>query len=179
MACALTSGFTPKACKTVGGVKSFLIIEHAAVTAVTKTAGVVTAITKTSPFIFREYKQKAEVANYKQTASMDAKAGTYAFDIEASLEQSSLDQASATENFLLLKNTVMIVTKDNDGNFWLLGEEYGADVTTGTEDWGVALGDSRSYTLNFIAQEKFGPRPLASVTYAGLSTIFTPDVTPA
>ena len=72
-----------------------------------------------------------------------------------------------------------VVVWDRNDNFWLLGEEYGADVTTGTEDWGVALGDSRSYTLNFVAQEKFGPRPLASVTYAGLTAIFTPDVTPA
>lgn len=71
-----------------------------------------------------------------------------------------------------------IVVWDRNDNFWLLGEDYGCDVTTGTEDWGTALGDGRSYTLNFISQEKFGPRPLASVTYAGLSTIFTPDVTP-
>jgi hypothetical protein len=149
MACALTSGFTPKACKSVGGVKSFLIIEHAAVTAVTKTAGVVTAITKTSPFIFREYKQKSEVAMYKETATVDGKAGTYAFDIEATLEQSSLDQATASENFLLLKNTVMIVTKDNDGTFWLLGEDNGLDVVTVGSESGTAYGDFKGNKISF------------------------------
>jgi len=71
-----------------------------------------------------------------------------------------------------------VVVWDRNDNFWLLGEEYGCDVTTGSEDWGTLLGDARTYTLSFIAQEKYGPRPLAAVTYAGLSTIFTIDSTP-
>jgi len=72
-----------------------------------------------------------------------------------------------------------VVVWDRNDNFWLLGEEFGCDVNTGSEDWGTALGDARTYTLNFMAQEKYGPRPLSAVTYAGLSTIFTVDATPA
>jgi len=71
-----------------------------------------------------------------------------------------------------------IVVWDRNDNFWLLGEEYGCDVSTGTEDWGVALGDARVYTLSFMAQEKYGPRPLDATSYSDLSSIFTIDATP-
>ena len=46
MACSLTQGHTPKTCKTSAGTKSFLIAEYESVTAITKTAGVITTITK-------------------------------------------------------------------------------------------------------------------------------------
>lgn len=72
-----------------------------------------------------------------------------------------------------------IVVWDRNDNFWLLGEEFGCDANTSSEDWGTALGDARTYTINFMSQEKYGPRPLSAVTYAGLSTIFTIDSTPA
>ena len=44
MACSLTQGHTPKTCKTSAGTKSFLIAEYETVTAITKTAGVITTI---------------------------------------------------------------------------------------------------------------------------------------
>lgn len=71
-----------------------------------------------------------------------------------------------------------IVVWDRNDNFWLVGEEYGADATTGAESWGTALGDPRTYSVTFMAQEKMGPRPLSATSYSGLSTIFTADVTP-
>lgn len=160
MACSLTQGFTPKSCKTVSGTKSFLIAEFAAVTAVTKTSGVVTAITKAVGKHFWRYAQKAEVAMWKQTSTIDPKNGAYAFDLEASLDQSTLDQATLTENQLLLQNTVMMIAEDSDGTYWLLGENYGMDaVTMGTEG-GVAMGDFRGTKISFKGRSY---SPVASV----------------
>lgn len=74
----------------------------------------------------------------------------------------------------LVQGRWRIIVYDRNDNFWLLGEEYGCDATTSTEDWGTALGDARTLSVTFISQEKFGPRPLTAVTYAGLSAVFTP-----
>jgi len=79
----------------------------------------------------------------------------------------------------LSKGRWRVVIWDRNDNFYLMGEEFGADATTGGENWGTALGDPRTYSVTFNAQERYPVRPLDSVTYAGLSTIFTPDVTPA
>lgn len=78
----------------------------------------------------------------------------------------------------LAKGRWRVVVWDRNDNFWLLGEEFGCDATTGAENWGANLGDPRTYSISLISQEKVPPRPLDSTTYAGLSTIFTPDVTP-
>lgn len=147
--CSLTQGHTPKACKTSAGTKSFLITEFANVTAITKTAGVVTAITQAGTTVFYRYKQKAEVANWKQTGATDAKMGTIAYDLEANLELLGLDQATQTELDLLIKNTVIMIAEDVDGTFWLLGEDYGMDLASDGLESGVAMGDFRGNKLQF------------------------------
>ena len=149
MACSLTQGHTPKTCKTSAGTKSFLIAEYESVTSITKTAGVITTITKASGKRFFRYKQKAEVANWKQTGTGDPKVGTIAYDVEATVEMLGLDQASQTELDLLMANTVVMIAEDNDGTFWYLGEDFGMDLATDGLESGTAIGDFRGNKLSF------------------------------
>lgn len=149
MACSLTQGHTPKTCKSSGGTKSFLIAEYENVTAITKTAGVITAITKASGKKFWKYKQKAEVANWKQTGTGDPKVGTIAYDVEATIEMVGLDQLGQTELGLLMANTVVMIAEDNDGTYWYLGEDFGMDLATDGLESGTAIGDFRGNKLAF------------------------------
>jgi len=149
MACSLTQGHTPKTCKSSGGTKSFLIAEYDNVTAITKTAGVITAITKASGKKFWKYKQKAEVANWKQTGTGDPKVGTIAYDVEATIEMVGLDQLGQTELGLLMANTVVMIAEDNDGTYWYLGEDFGMDLATDGLESGTAIGDFRGNKLAF------------------------------
>ena len=149
MACSLTQGHTPKTCKSSGGTKSFLIAEYDNVTAITKTAGVITAITKATGKKFWKYKQKAEVANWKQTGTGDPKVGTIAYDVEATIEMVGLDQLGQTELGLLMANTVVMIAEDNDGTYWYLGEDFGMDLATDGLESGTAIGDFRGNKLAF------------------------------
>jgi hypothetical protein len=92
-------------------------------------------------------------------------------------------QASPEVDFTDINTLVQgrwrVVVWDRNDNFWLLGEEYGADANAGAESWGTAQGDPRTYTVTFSAMEKMGPRPLDATSYADLSSIFTVDATPA
>ena len=47
-----------------------------------------------------------------------------------------------------------VIVEDNNGNKFLMGLEYGAEVTGGTIATGAAMGDMSGYTLTFTAQEK-------------------------
>lgn len=149
MACSLTQGHTPKTCKTSAGTKSFLIAEYESVTAITKTAGVITTITKATGKKFWKYKQKAEVANWKQTGTGDPKVGTIAYDVEATIEMVGLDQLGQTELGLLMANTVVMIAEDNDGTYWYLGEDFGMDLATDGLESGTAIGDFRGNKLAF------------------------------
>jgi hypothetical protein len=147
--CSLTQGHTPKVCKSSGGTKSFLIAEFDAITAITKTAGVITTITKASGKKFFRYKQKAEVAMWKQTGTGDPKVGTVAYDVEANIEMVGLDQVTQTELDLLICNTVVMIAEDNDGSYWYLGEDFGMDLATDGLESGTAIGDFRGNKLAF------------------------------
>lgn len=143
MACALTQGHTPKACKSVAGVKEILLAELANVnlSALAKTAGVVTTLTCATGKQFFIYKQKGEIANWKQSGASDPKMGTKAQTQTITLETIGLDQATQTELELLLGNTLVAIVHMNDDSYWLVGQDYGLDVTTDELDSGTAMGD--------------------------------------
>lgn len=168
MACSLTQGHTPKTCKTSAGTKSFLIAEYESVTAITKTAGVITTITKAAGKNFFRYKQKAEVAMWKQTGTGDAKVGTIAYDVEATVEMLGLDQASQTELGLLMANTVVMIAEDNDGTYWFLGEDFGMDLATDGLESGTAIGDFRGNKLSFKGRAYTRVASVSSTIIAGL-----------
>ena len=62
-----------------------------------------------------------------------------------------------------------ILIEDNNGNVFLAGAEYGADVTGGTVVTGGAMADMSGYTLSFTGMEKapanFINRPAVSGVY--------------
>jgi hypothetical protein len=168
MACSLTQGHTPKTCKTSAGTKSFLIAEYETVTAITKTAGVISAITKAAGKTFFRYKQKAEVAMWKQTGTGDPKVGTIAYDVEATVEMLGLDQASQTELGLLMANTVVMIAEDNDGTYWFLGEDFGMDLATDGLESGTAIGDFRGNKLSFKGRAYTRVASVSSTIISGL-----------
>lgn len=169
MACALTQGHTPKVCKTSAGVKSFLISEFANITSITKTAGVITTLTTVVGADFFRYKQKSEVASFKQTGASDVKTGTVAYDLEANLELLGLDQATQTELDLLIKNTVVLIAEMTDGSYWFLGENYGMDLVSDGLESGVALGDFMGNKIQFKGRAYTRVASVSSTVISGLT----------
>jgi len=47
-----------------------------------------------------------------------------------------------------------VIVEDNNGNKFMMGLEYGAEVTGGSIATGAAMGDMSGYSLTFGAQEK-------------------------
>jgi len=44
----------------------------------------------------------------------------------------------------------MIFVNDSNDNWWAVGYEYGADLSTATAATGATLGDANGYTLAFV-----------------------------
>jgi hypothetical protein len=44
---------------------------------------------------------------------------------------------------------VVVFVEDTNSNWWAVGYEYGADLSTSTAGTGTALGDANGYTLAF------------------------------
>jgi hypothetical protein len=171
MACSLTQGFTPKTCKTPAGTIALLIAEYDNVSTITKTAGVVTAISMASGKQFFQYKQKAGVANWKETGTATAKEGAYQYESTVTFDINSIDSASKIEADLLLKNTVMVIAKENDGTYWLLGQDYGLDVTSLGYDGGTDLSTFRGAKVEL---KGMGYNPVAKVDSSIITALLSP-----
>jgi hypothetical protein len=59
---------------------------------------------------------------------------------------------------------------DNNGNYYLVGNEYGCDITAMTSETGTAMGDLNGYNFTLSAIESNEPYKLAGnvITTLGL-----------
>lgn len=171
MACSLTQGFTPKTCKTPSGTIEFMITDFANVTAITKTSGVITAISVASGKQFWRYKQKPEVANWKETQTSDSKSGAYKYETAITFDINSLDSATKIETELLLKNAVVVIAKDSDGTYWLMGEDNGVEFDSIGWDGGT---EYISFTGAKVSGKHMGFTPVASVNSGLIAGLILP-----
>ena len=171
MTCILTQGFTPKTCKTPSGTMEFMITDFANVTAITKTSGVITAISMASGKQFWRYKQKPEVANWKETQTADSKSGAYKFETAITFDINSLDSATKIETELLLKNAVVVIAKDADGTYWLMGEDNGVEFDSIGWDGGTEYSSFRGAK---VSGKHMGFTPVAKVTDTLIAALILP-----
>jgi hypothetical protein len=96
--------------------------------------------------------------------------GTTHFEQVLNLTFTKLDVDSHKQIKLLSWGNPKVIVKDNNGNFFLMGAEFGADVTGGTVVTGNALGDLSGYTLTLTAMERTPAYFFEATTEAGLGT---------
>jgi len=171
MACTLTQGFTPKTCKTPSGTIEFMITEYANVSSITKTSGVITAISMASGKQFWRYKQKPEVANWKETQTSDSKSGAYKFETALTFDINSLDSSTKIETEILLKNAVVVIAKDADGTYWLLGEDNGVEFDSIGWDGGTEYSSFRGAK---VSGKHMGFTPVAKVNDGLIAGLILP-----
>ena len=76
MSCALTQGYTLDCRLNYGGVAKVFIMEYDNATAITEASGVITAITKATSKLFREYKLIAHTAEADEAGTVNRENGT-------------------------------------------------------------------------------------------------------
>lgn len=166
--CSLTQGFTPKTCKTLSGTVSVMLAELANVSSITVSNGIATAISMASGKQFFEYKQKAEVANWKSTPTIDPKSGAYKYEAAITMDINTIDSAVVVETELLIKSTLIAITKDNDGTYWLFGKDYGLDVSALPWDGGIEMSSFRGGKLEIKGMTAFAPIKVTDSLIAAL-----------
>ena len=153
MACALTQGYVLDCKDSLGGLKSVLFIEAGNVTAVTETAGVITAITLAASKYFHKYELVKETSSFTETVTASVQNGTIFYAQELSVILNKLQTNTRNEILLLAQNSLIAIAEDKNGVYWMLGKDGGLDITGGTAASGVATGDRSGYELTFGGQE--------------------------
>jgi hypothetical protein len=145
MSCPLTQNYVNKDCKSVAGVKKFYITPFANLLTTTVVANVITAITKT--LVWHTYAQESEIANWDYTGTGSLANGTYAYDFNATMKCMGLNTLDSQEFETLLKNKLVLIAEMENGDFWMLGKDYGCSVDNTKFETGTAFGDFIGSTI--------------------------------
>jgi len=174
MACTILNTMNLDCMSALGGVNSiFVYAEGGLYDIQTVTAGEVTLAGGAGSFY--QYRFGKDTAKLTETATISNANGTVFYTTELSVNISKRDVAKRNEFLLLAKNReIRVIALDNMGQFWLLGNTRGANLSTMVGEGGQAIGDMNGYTFTFQSMEA-DPMPALSSTSAGLINAIAPN----
>jgi hypothetical protein len=158
MSCSLTSGFVLDCKDSVGGVKAIHLINFAA-TGFTVSGGEVTATTIASGSVYT-YEMPKGVGSMTTTTNVSQENGTVFNQTDVVARLRKLATTKRNELKLLSQNRVFCIVEDNNSTYWLVGKEYGCDITAMTSETGTAMGDNYGYNFTLSAIESESPYKL-------------------
>jgi hypothetical protein len=164
----LTQGFALDCKDSVGGIKSIHLISWVA-DGFTVASGEVTATTIASGNVY-DYELPKGVGSMTTTTNVSAENGTVFNQSDVVARLRKLSTAKRNELRLLAQSRVFCIVRDNNDGYYLVGNEYGCDVTAMTSETGTAMGDLNGYNFTLSAIESNEPYKLQGsvVTALGL-----------
>ena len=93
-------------------------------------------------------------SSFEQAVTSSRDNGTTFYEQTLTLNFKKLSKQTHNEVKLLAYARPHVIVEDNNGNKFMMGLEYGAEVTGGSIATGAAMGDMSGYSLTFGAQEK-------------------------
>lgn len=168
MACALTAGISRDCMDGVGGIDTIYVTELANKSTLTTTAGAISAFTLATGKQFWTYQQVRETASFSETANPNIQNQTLFYTQEVKVKFAKGETSKRNELRLLAQNRVMVIVKDNNGKYWLVGETIGAELTGGSYATGTAMGDFNGYDMTLTALEKEPAKEIDSALIADL-----------
>ncbi len=172
MSCDITSGFELGCRDNSGGIKNLYILGASG-----SVAGTIESVTDASEGlisdisgsgVFYKYELFRQTSDFSEAISATPENGTVFY--EQSLNATFFKLQSATRNQIrvLAKNPDLKVivetnngSEDGIGRYWLLGEQNGVQLLSGTGASGTAFGDLNGYSLTFTGQE---PEPASEIS---------------
>lgn len=174
MACLLTKGRALPCKSGVGGLKSVYFVDYGTLGAITITSNEITAIAGTPTVMKFDIKGNSTL---ETAVTSSRENGTTFYESTLTLNFTFLEKETQAEIQLLAVSRPHIWVEDYNGNYFLVGKEHGAELTSGTFSSGAAMADLSGYSLTFVAQEKAAPDFTVStvVTGATQGTQITPN----
>jgi len=160
MACTLTTGFTLDCKDSIGGIKSvrFASLADWTALAATTASGEVTAIGSAST-VFYKYELRRETSSFNDDPQANQAVGSTYFKPTLNIIMNKLNTTKRNEILYLAKNRLVVIVETmqaevgGDGDFWVLGDQNGLDMTPSTAGSGVAASDRNGYELAFEGME--------------------------
>ncbi len=154
MACTLTKGRNEPCKDVVGGITAVYFADFDTLGAITydvTDTDVIDSFGGTPTWFKFDVKG---TSSFEQTVTSSRENGTTFYEQTLTLNFKKLSKQTHNEVKLLAYARPHVIVEDNNGNKFMMGLEYGAEVTGGSIATGAAMGDMSGYSLTFGAQEK-------------------------
>jgi len=164
--CDITSGFTLGCRDNTGGIKNLYILSGSISSVGDASEGLINGITGSGEFF--KYELFRQTSDFSEAISATPENGTVFYEQSVNAVFFKLQSSTRNQIRVLAKNPDLKVivetnngSEDGIGKYWLLGEENGVQLLSGTGATGTAFGDLNGYNLTFTGQE---PEPASEIS---------------
>ncbi len=151
MPCNISAGRLEGCKDSVGGLTAVYFVNFGEMGELTITDETITGIAATTPDAYKYDLRGTSTFEQALTSSRDN--GTTFAEQTLTVSLKKQDSTTHKEVKLLAYGRPHVIIEDNNGNFFVMGEEYGAEMTASASS-GAAMGDKSGYELSFVAMEK-------------------------
>ena len=149
MACELTIGFDLQCKSGIGGIKKIILCDTVDSFNIDVNE-IVTAINGPISGDLYTYELPTQTGSFEETINFNRDAGTIFYTQTVNVMLQQLSAAKRLELQTVAQARPVVFVNDSNDNWWAVGYEFGADLSTGTAATGTALGDMNGYTLAFV-----------------------------
>jgi len=150
MACNISLGRNEPCKDSIAGLSGIYFINYSSGSYTLNATDQVTAFPSGTVAYYYELKG---ANGYTETVNTSRDNGTTFFSQALAIQLKKLDAATTKEFKLLAYGRPQIVVTTRQGDSLLVGRLYGADVTAGVNETGVAYGDHYGYKYTFTGME--------------------------
>ena len=153
MACDLINGREVDCRDSVGGIKEIYIANFDNVSSASNTSGQISTISMVSGTKFFTFGLEKENAEYKNIATGSLENGTTFYSSELIFTWKKMSAAQKNSLKLLAQARLMVIVKDANDVYWVMGTTRAADGLTIENGSGKAFGDMNGATVTITGME--------------------------
>jgi hypothetical protein len=166
MACLYTTGSSLGCMDNLGGLQKVYIRNWSASTTYnTQSDGQITGTTTTGTWYTVE--QRQETGEFTQEGQHNVQNGTNFWNQNVNLTLHKYQASLRNLIYTMAQTETEIIVLDQNGNYFLVGEQNGANLVSSAPSVGKAFGDLNGVTIGFQAKE---PTPARQMTSTFIST---------
>lgn len=148
MACNQTlSGIVRDCDPSMGGIIEALIANKEDVTDITVSSNQVSAITMASTKKFKKYEFRRNTGSLTSNYTIDLANGVRYVQSDLVLNFGKMDTTKRIELVALAQNDLVVIVKDANGKYWLLGYDEGVNASAADGVTGTARSDRNGYSV--------------------------------
>ena len=150
--CELSIGMTLDCKDGIGGIKQIVLGNWNQVNLNSVTINANEVVTLIPDADYYTYELPTQTGSFEETINFNRDAGTifYTQTVNVMLQKISAERRLELQSVATAR--VVIFVEDANGNWWAVGLDNGADLSTATGGTGTVFGDAHGYTLAFVQE---------------------------